>query len=126
MKGVRAFILDRGRFALVAVLLALSLRLAMPGGVMPTFDDGGIRFAVCHGTGAEPSSQPGGEHAAHDTPCAFSGLAFAALSGGEPAIVPPPYGFAEPADPRSPTALHLLPPTKLRPPAQGPPRIRSV
>lgn len=129
MGELRNWLRARGRIALIAMLLVLSLRLALPGGVMPRLEQGRIVAALCSGTALVPV--PHGDHAPSDepgkeTPCAFAGLAFAAIGGGDgPALavasVPAVSVFS-----LLPAALALVPVSHLRPPAHGPPPAFST
>lgn len=123
---MRAFILGNGHMALAAMLLALSLRLVLPAGVMPEFGAGHVEVAICTGMASAQAPSHDGKHAAHDTPCAFSGLAFAALAGGALAVVPRLPHMAQAVEPLMPLALRLQPHAHTLPPAQGPPQARSA
>jgi len=114
---------------LLAVLL---LRAAVPAGWMPQVDTGGIRVALCSGSGPielildadgnyhrEAPATP----TTHD-PCPF-GLATAQpLDLPSTMAVEAPGYAADPIAPRANrTAIAYLSPSTLRPPTRGPPLL---
>ena len=125
MRGIRAFILARRRGALAAMLLAFALRLFLPGGLMPEFEGGQPGLAICHGVAPASSPHRDAEHG-REMPCAFSGLALAALSGDAPPLFQPLQALAQPVEPRPLAALRLNARAYIVPPAQGPPQARSA
>ncbi|GGZ01743.1 hypothetical protein GCM10011614_15800 [Novosphingobium colocasiae] len=132
MGDLRRWIEARGLLALLAllaVLLVLTLRLALPGGVMPRIEDGRVVAALCNGGGTvliSGQDRNAPDQGAHDTPCVFCALALAALGGGDAplvAAVSSPDPFPEPT---AQQALLLPIPPRSRPPSQAPPRARSA
>lgn len=123
---------------MVLVVLALALRLLVPGGYMLSAGADGIAVALCPGTTAMPENarpihamagmkHPGGgstEHGRPEMPCAFAGLAAPALGGADPVLLVVALAFVALLllISASPGAVRTAP--RLRPPLRGPPILR--
>lgn len=122
----------RGVFA-VMLLLALSIRAAVPAGYMPVQTSMGLVVSLCSGEAGKqividiPMSDQQGEHEKQqDGPnatCAFASLAAPGIeSAGVPGVSAPTQLLAEIALP--PPAEVALPSWSLGlPPSQGPPSV---
>lgn len=108
---------------LLALLLALLFRAAIPAGYMLAPVDGVPQIVPCTGTGPAMHHHRGG-HDGHgqtsETPCAFAMVAPPALPGEPPLLAPPPPApqllAADAAATLAPRLRAVLPP-----PATGPP-----
>jgi hypothetical protein len=129
---LRRLVLSNRPLAIAILALALLMKLAMPGGFMPTVSNGQIVVILCSGTGAStivmtipgPGDKPdGGEHSGKaEQPCAFAGLSMPSLAAVDPILLAAAILFVLALGVRP---LLLLPaPTAspyLRPPLRGPP-----
>ncbi|MFO1254923.1 MAG: DUF2946 family protein [Sphingomonadaceae bacterium] len=122
----RAIPLRRTGWLLLA--LVLLVRAMLPQGLMPVVSDGGIRVAICTGSGAAVMvlGQDGKLHQEEPeqkgAPCPF------ALAGGTADLPPPPLVLPLPVAVSGEsilpaTAARLTARRALRPPARGPPAI---
>lgn len=121
---------SRQRALWLFAALILLLRAAIPAGWMPQADAGGIRIALCSGSGPiELTLEPDGTYhrdapaqpASHD-PCPF-GLASAQPLDLPSAVALEPPSYAAGPEPASQarTAPNPRPHRALRPPVRGPP-----
>jgi hypothetical protein len=116
--------------SLAALILAatLLLRVLVPAGFMPVFEQGRVSLALCSGYGpvvAKPMHHGGHHMPAQQTqsPCAFADLALPVLGGVDPLILAEALAFvailalllAVVATPRTPA--------RLRPPLRAPPAL---
>lgn len=133
MRHLRRHLLRHRTLALWLLLLALAMKLLVPGGFMVTAHGGGLTLQPCSGTGplmAQPMGaaadhgthrDPHPDHGGAEMPCAFSALAWAALAPIDPLVLAIALAWlirlamtrVQPA-PRSPMR-------RLRPPLRGPP-----
>ena len=139
MVWARSLLLHR---AIVAALIvcALAVRLLVPAGYMPAVVGGSLRLELCSGTapaapapvamaGMHHAPVAGTEHgppkpdapASAGQPCAFAGLAAAALGSADPLLLASALAFVVLLAVRG-RALRLpAPPPRLRPPLRAPP-----
>jgi hypothetical protein len=118
------------RFAMLAILAVLALRLMMPAGFMPTIADGHITVGVCSGTGStmvtiaipglKPDRPDGTQHNA-EAPCAFAGLAMPALPAADPILLAIAIAFVFAIGRLAVDRVRVAAPARLRPPLRAPP-----
>lgn len=119
------------RVAPVLAVLALTLRVLVPTGLMlATAPDGGLQMTLCTGQGAvtvlpaDTGTPPESGKGASDSPCAFAGLA--AFTPAESVLLPVPAPWPAPSVPEGVQAQDLRPGLGLPappPPKTGPPRL---
>lgn len=139
MQGLRR--LDpSSRFPLVlALLLALAVRLLVPSGFMPVVTAGGVTIVPCSGMGPSIGTGPTmiasphhmGEDRHHpasqdtsgksESPCAFAGLGMPAMGGADPVQIAAALTFVLALAFIAAVASTSRLPTHLRPPLRGPP-----
>ncbi len=130
MTHLRAFMQHRWTLALWLVAAALFVRAVVPVGYMLDGNGTTLSFTICNdATGAMTTHEVvipddgKADLANADSPCAFSGLAHAALGGADAPLLAAAIlfilalGFAPVALPRVKSARHV------RPPLRGPPAI---
>ena len=98
----RAFLVRHRLAGLIAVLVAICIRMGVPTGYMPVVDHGQVVLMICNGDGpvtagmAMPAAKHGSGHAMEhdrdkpgksDQPCAFSALSTHALGGVDPILL---------------------------------------
>jgi len=128
MHGFRAFLNGHLLAAAALIALALAMRMAVPGGLMPRADHDRIVVALCSGSGAAHVTIDVGKDRgdpSHDgqaeTPCAFAGLGSPSLAGGaDPILLTVAVAFAMLLAARAVVPLVAVP-LRLRPPLRGPP-----
>lgn len=128
MHRARAFLNTHWVAAAALVVLALAMRAMVPGGVMPTSENGRIVVALCSGSGPSTVTidlgQAGGgdmsDDGPADAPCAFAGFAAPALSSADPVLLALSVAFAMLVVARAVAPL-ATEPLRLRPPLRGPP-----
>lgn len=119
------------RVAPVLAVLALTLRVLVPTGVMlAAAPDGGLQMTLCTGQGAmsvlpgDPEGPPEADKGASDSPCAFAGLAV--FTPAESVLLSVPAPWPAPLAPEGVQAQDLRPGLGLPappPPKTGPPHL---
>lgn len=114
-----------GAACLLAALLALAVRLAVPAGYMPQRSADGWTITICTGQG--PATLTIGEDGrpvppdhAEATTCPYALLA-TPLSAAPPLLLALPILLLIAAGPRLPPRRHVAGAVRWRPPAQAPP-----
>jgi len=123
----RAFLKTHFFAAAALIALALAMRILVPGGFMPTSDDGRIVVALCSGSGpatvvidlGQDNGEPDHKSTA-DATCAFTGLGSPSLGGADPVLLVLAVAFAMLLTARAAVPLASVP-LRLRPPLRGPP-----
>lgn len=128
MKHLRAFMQQRWTLALWLVAAALFVRAVVPTGYMVDANATSFSFTICSDANGDMVTHDvtipddgKGDMAKADSPCAFSGLAQAALGGADAPLLAAAIafilalGFVAVVLPRIVSAHYL------RPPPQGPP-----
>lgn len=134
MALLRAFLIQHRRLAGLLIVMALAMRVLIPGGYMPGLDGKVLTIQVCADTqGSQITqhivvptdsretnpAQPGKANGL----CAFSALGFAALGGADFVLLAGALafilllGFAPMRVPRLARSFHILPPLR------GPPAL---
>ena len=132
MQSLRQFLRANRSLAGLLLVLALSVKLVVPVGFMPTQNDGHIVSGICTGTGPAPmvvaipgksdAGEGSGDHQGHhEPPCAYSGLGIPSLSAAAPAPLVLALLFVMAAALRPVVLLLAAPPAYLRPPLRAPP-----
>lgn len=113
------------------LVFALALRLAVPAGWMPSFDDGGVRLTLCSGEqpmmhaghDADHSKSDHDEQSPHAHPCSYAVAGAPMLRAPQPALQTPilPASTVLVGEARAPPGSEH--PAALPPPATGPPSI---
>ena len=112
---------------LFAALLALGLRLLVPAGWMPVAVGNGITFTLCSGSGEQQvvvgkaGKTAPDSGAAHEGPCAFSGIGTPALPDVPPAVALQIFLLFIALGLAATPQLRLSAISWLRPPLRGPP-----
>lgn len=139
MTALRRHLLAHRRLAAWLVAAALLMRMLIPTGYMlAVAPGGGVTIELCsgyapaapmtmhggdhagaHGTGHDGSETP--EHGAKEIPCAFAGVATAALAATDALLLVAALFFILAAAFRLPIRLPAAAPPFLRPPSRGPP-----
>ena len=136
MTPLRRLLRDHPALAAWLVVVALAMKILVPGGFMPVVANGVLTIQLCAGAGPVSAATPVPVHAAmpgmtHDSdktqhagremPCAFSGLTTAGLAAADPVLLALAIAFV------IATAFRVAPPVVarvpefLRPPLRGPP-----
>ena len=127
MHSVRAFLNRHFLAAAALIALALSMRIVIPVGLMPTMEHGRIVVGLCSGSGpatmiieVQKDTQDASHDGEADTPCAFAGLGSPALGGADPVLLAIAVVFAMLLVARAVVPL-VAAPRRLRPRLRGPP-----
>ncbi|OYW47041.1 MAG: hypothetical protein B7Z33_01370 [Sphingomonadales bacterium 12-68-11] len=123
MNILRALARRHSRLAVLVVLVALALRIVVPGGFMPAFAQGGVTITICHGDGSSQSTIPVPVKTlpgASQT-CAFADLDLPALGAVDPVLLAVALAFAIALGLAASAPLRLRAFARLRPPLRGPP-----
>jgi hypothetical protein len=130
--AIRHLLRYHRRLALWVIVLALALKVVVPGGYMVGTEGGSITVQLCSGYGPQTMvvAMPGmahhsekkGDHGKSEMPCAFSGLSGPSLAAVDPLLLLAAIAFIlltvfRLAD--RPAVRRALP--YLRPPLRGPP-----
>ncbi|MFV0622473.1 DUF2946 family protein [Sphingomonas sp. ac-8] len=135
MTALRRHLLAHRRLAAWLVAAALLMRMLIPTGYMlAATPGGGVTIQLCSGyVPAAPMAMHAGDHGAshdgndkqgHDSkeiPCAFAGVATAALAATDALLLAAALFFILAAAFRLPIRLPAATPSFLRPPLRGPP-----
>ncbi|MBM7406348.1 MULTISPECIES: hypothetical protein [Sphingomonas] len=144
MTALRRHLLAHRRSAAWLIAAALLMRLLIPTGYMLVASPAGLpTFAMCSGYGAvlPAAAAHGAGHGAHDShattgsgeqhgqqhdvkeqpPCAFAGVATAALAATDPLLLAIALFFILAAGFRLPVRVPVAASPFLRPPLRGPP-----
>lgn len=135
MTQLRASIRKHRHLAIVLLVLAFCIKAAIPAGMMVSSTaDKVLTVTVCTGsagslatieialpTGTDKGSNHSGDTAKGDTPCAFTGLAKAALGGADPVLLASAFAFILVLGLAPARAASLARIPYLRPPLRGPP-----
>ncbi len=118
------------------VVVALVMKILVPGGFMPVVANGVLTIQLCAGAGPSTLATPQTTHAAmpgmtHDPektqhagremPCAFSGLTTAGLAAADPVLLALAIAFVIATVFRVAPPVVARAPDFLRPPLRGPP-----
>ncbi|MEG3175148.1 DUF2946 family protein [Sphingomonas sp. RB3P16] len=129
MTGFRHFLLDHRLLAAGILALALMLKMLVPAGFMVGSDHGVVTIEICSGFGPmKTMAMPGMPHHPDKTeqqgkemPCAFSGLAAAALAAIDPLLLAVAIAFIIATVFRVTISRPAPARPYLRPPLRGPP-----
>jgi len=140
MGAVRHFIFGHRMLATLVVAAALAMKLLVPAGFMPELSGGRITLQICSGLASAPmamampamsamSSHVGDDRRQNnhpqnraDAPCAFAGLALAALAAVDPIQLRLAIAFLAAIGMRPAPARRVPGGGYLRPPLRGPPQ----
>lgn len=124
MRDLRDLLRRHRRIAALVLMLALSLRIVVPGGMMPVFAQSGtVTIAICHGDGSTQSTIPVPVKklpAAAQT-CAFADLEQPVLGAVDPVLLALALAFILALGFAATAPLRLRGQARLRPPLRGPP-----
>ncbi|VXD02574.1 conserved hypothetical protein [Sphingomonas sp. T1] len=136
MTPLRRLLRDHPALAAWLVVVALAMKILVPGGFMPVVANGVLTIQLCAGAGpvsaATPvpvhAAMPGmthdpdkTQHAGREMPCAFSGLTTAGLAAADPVLLALAIAFVVATVFRAATPVVARAPEFLRPPLRGPP-----
>jgi hypothetical protein len=126
MGPLRAFLSARSWLVVAVLVAALALRVLVPAGTMPTFEQKRIEVLVCHGAGGSAVSvaldqplKPKGESAAER--CAFADLSVPLLGAADPFLLALALAFVLALWLMASRPLPARTIAHLRPPLRGPP-----
>lgn len=132
MRGLRAALQDRWRWALLLVVLALTVKAVVPGGFMLSEQDQVLTITICaDSSGAhltrdvvvphkDDAQERAAQHAKGAT-CPFSALDMAGMPGADPVLLAAALAFILAIGLAPLTAPRPSAPARLRPPLRGPP-----
>ncbi len=136
MTPLRRLLRDHPALAAWLVVVALAMKILVPGGFMPVVANGVLTIQLCAGAGPVSAATPAPVHAAmpgmtHDPdktqhagremPCAFSGLTTAGLAAADPVLLALAIAFVVATVFRVAPPVVARAPEFLRPPLRGPP-----
>jgi hypothetical protein len=129
----RALILNHRKLALLLLALTLLVKALVPAGFMIERKAMVLTVSICaDGLGTRSTQKMviptksdldshGGEHSKRDGNCAFTSLGFGALASGDPALLAVALLFILALGFTGFVQRRFAAPTRLLPPAQGPP-----
>lgn len=125
MNALRAIARRHSRLAAVVLLLALALRIVVPGGFMPAFAQGSVTITICHGdsTSQREIPVPVKRLPGAAQTCAFADLDQPALGAVDPVLLALALAFSLALGFAASPPLRLHGHARLRPPLRGPPSI---
>jgi hypothetical protein len=113
------------------IALALLVRVAVPGGLMPANVGGILRLQICSGSLHQTVAvdiglhrKASGDPYSGDPPCPFSALSSPSLGGADPVLLALAVAFVFASALFFVLDLRPLAPVGLRPPARAPPGSR--
>lgn len=127
MRGIRAFLMVRPGLAALLFAVALTMKLAVPGGTM--IDTRSLTVTLCSGMGAAETvtipftGKKDDAKGAADGPCAFASLGDQMLGGADAPLLAAAIAFILLLGVRPRAAPEVNRPAFLRPPLRAPPVI---
>lgn len=134
MQRLRSFLLHHGRMALCAAVLALTVKVLIPGGYMPERQGGTLLVLLCDGSGptdthralavALPApgktAKPDGSS---NSACPYAALALPGLTPADSALLAAALAFILLLGMAGMPVARRAAPARLRPPLRGPPGL---
>lgn len=125
METLRTYLKARTWLVVAIVSAALCLRVLMPQGYMPAFEQEQVEVLICHGTSDAPASLrldvSADKYSDAAKQCAFADLAVPLLGAIDPVQLAPALAFVLALWLAFSSAVLFRAASHLRPPLRGPP-----